>query len=88
MLRDGELQGVADVNVNPRREVLTKRKLGRSTMLRATKDEGDKRSQPLVALRGRQGKELYKHIKANMHDYEPSHQVAAGAIMSCDDNMN
>lgn len=57
-------------------------------MLRATKAEGDKRSQVLVPLRGRPGKKLYKLTKANMHGNVPSHHEAPRAIMFSDAGMN
>ena len=64
MLKDGELQGAADVAGKLRREGLTKKKVSRSTVLRGVKAEGDERAQPLVALRGRPAKQLSKDTKA------------------------
>lgn len=64
LLKDGEVQGAAEVAVKLRREGLTKRKVSRSTVLRGIKAEGIARSQPLVALRGRPAKKLSKDTKA------------------------
>lgn len=64
LLKDGDLQGANDVAIKLQREGLTKRRVSRSTVLRAVKLEGEQRGEPLVAHRGRPAKKLSKDTKA------------------------